>query len=105
MARLRSASAELFVNQCVKFAFQCGKLDVGQGIVGKGKHQQGPRFGLGNSAGAQVKQGVGIQLAHGAPVGALDVVGKNLQLRLGVYLRTVVQKQVCLLYTSDAADE
>jgi hypothetical protein len=47
--------------------------------------------------GAPVTSATTGQLAYGAPVGALDVVGKNLQLRLGVYLRAVVQQQVVVL--------
>ena len=81
----------------MEFAFQCGKFHLRQGIVRKGQHEQGACFRFGDSAGTQVKESVCIQLSYGAPVRTLDVVGKNLQLRLGIDLRTIVQQQVIVL--------
>ena len=47
-----------------------------------------------DAAGAQVEDRVLIELADGRPVGALHVVGIDLELRLGVDLRLVGEQQV-----------
>src|SRR5262249_27657710 len=92
-----------------------GGLHAIEAFVGEGKQQQAARLSLRHSAGTQVEQRVFVDLPDGGAVSALDVVGVDFQLRLGVDLRLVAQQQVavgllgvgllCSLMDNDAAME
>ena len=50
----------------------------------EGAHQDRPRLRVGDAAAAQIEQLLSIQFTHRRAMAAFDVVGENLQLRLGI---------------------
>ena len=71
-----------------------GDADRFDHIVREGMHQQLPGQSLSDAARAQIKQLRFVELADGRAVVALDVVGVNFELRLGVDFRIFGQQQV-----------
>ena len=49
-----------------------------------------------HATGAEVKEGIPVELAHGGPVGALDVVGVDLELGLGRDVGVAGEEQVAV---------
>ena len=69
--------------------------DLGKRLAQERLDQKVSRQGLGNSPRAHIKQRGFIQLAGRRPVRTLDVIGVNLQFRLGIHLGPVGEQQ-CL---------
>ncbi|NJK59946.1 MAG: UbiH/UbiF/VisC/COQ6 family ubiquinone biosynthesis hydroxylase [Oscillatoriales cyanobacterium SM2_1_8] len=64
-----------------------------QHLPRKAVHQQLDGADVIQPAAAQVKQLLGIQLAHGGAMGTFDIVGQNFQLGLGMNPRCVAEQQ------------
>ena len=74
-------------------AAQLDRRDVAQHLGGKGMEQQVAGLVARQAARLQVEQRVFVELADGGAVGALHVVGEDLELRVGVDLRVVREQQ------------
>ena len=68
-----------------------------QDIADEGMHQHGFSGLEPNAAGAGIKQRIRVELPHGAPVAALDIVRINFQFGLGVHARLVAGEDVRVL--------
>src|SRR5262249_48229265 len=68
-------------------------LDAANNVVGEGKGQKSPGRFQANATRAQIEQSLIGKLADGGSVRALDVVGVDFELRLGVDLGIVRQEQ------------
>ena len=67
-----------------------------EALTGKGVQQQLPRSSLLDSARAQIEQSILIDLADRRAMGALHVIGMDLQLRLGVNSRVIGEQQIAV---------
>src|ERR1043165_6870779 len=85
-----------FPDELVEFLARRLMLDALDDFAGKGVNQHPPRRLRTDAAGAEVKNGFLVQLPDRRAVGALHVVGVNLELRLGVR-GGVVGKQKILI--------
>ena len=65
-------------------------------LGGKGVGEQALGRGRGKAAAPRIERAHVVQPAHRGAVGALHVVGEDLQLRLGVHPRPVAQQQVAV---------
>src|SRR5690349_13136791 len=77
---------EPLAKRCNRYAID----DFGAERVG----EQVARGGIGEASAAQVEERVVVEPADGCAVRAFDVVGEDLELRLGVDLRFGAEKQV-----------
>src|SRR6185437_12293934 len=98
-----------------KIIAHAGILDSRYGLGGEGVDEHAARFWLADAARAQIEQRVLVEVADSGAVAALDVVGENLELGLGVDRGARAQQQIaveqlgigllCLRPDGDAAEE
>ena len=81
----------------VRCALSGCERDAVDDLAREGERQDAPRLLLGEGAGAEVEEGVGVEPSRRRAVRALDVVVVDLELRLGVDAGRVGEEEVAVL--------
>ena len=75
---------------------KCFVGNSGNDVFEESLQEQSLRLGEGDAALLEIEQGVGVELACGGTVGALDVVGVDLQLRARAHLCLAREKDIAV---------